>query len=63
MSNKAYERTSRALLLQSTVLQQGNYSDAPRTFGLFAGLGSVADDFDTLSEEEMDLFDARYINR
>jgi hypothetical protein len=32
----------------------------PRVFGAFEGLGWIADDFNTMSEEELDLFYADY---
>ncbi|HMN29147.1 MAG TPA: hypothetical protein PKE45_13435 [Caldilineaceae bacterium] len=46
---KAYKRTC-------ALLRQGRKADEPRFFGLFAGLIEVADDFDSLPEEYIDLF-------
>lgn len=45
----AYNRTS-------GLLAQKHGNDKPRVFGLYAGLGTVADDFDSLSTEKIDLF-------
>jgi hypothetical protein len=46
---KAYQRTC-------ILLQKGRHPNEPRMFGLFAGLVEVSDDFNTLADEEIDLF-------
>lgn len=46
---KAYERTSH-------LIQQERRGSSSRRFGLYEGLGNIADDFDSLSNEEIDLF-------
>lgn len=45
----AYQRTC-------ALLQEGRRPDEPRMFGLFAGLIELSDDFDRLSDEDLDLF-------
>ena len=46
---KAYQRTCE-------ILRKGRRPDEPRIFGAFEGLGWMADDFNTLPDEELALF-------
>lgn len=46
---KAYERALEAV-------RKGRKPNEPRVFGLFEGLIEIADDFDTLPDEYIDLF-------
>lgn len=49
---------SREVVCYSSVVDSTQYSpDEPRLFGIYAGLGSVSDEFDSLSDEELNLFE------
>jgi hypothetical protein len=41
---------------QGEILRKGRRPDEPRVFGAFEGLGWMADDFNTMPEEELALF-------
>lgn len=46
---KSYDRNCQ-------ILKTGIGPDTPRIFGIYEGFGTVSDDFDSLSEEEIELF-------